>query len=439
MADPRTKETLQEGMHKVEQTVGSPTVCTAKWLQTTTLLFNGTTHSCHHTPRHKIDPIKVRFDPKLLHNTPEKEDQRQKMLNGQRPPECGYCWAIEDVGAISDRVMKSTSSWGKIKAREDLTKFSGNPTYFEVAFDSTCNMKCMYCGPEISSKWMEEIKRDGPYPTSSKLNNIDRLKEQRTMPIPHHDPNPYIDAFWKWWPELYQTLQVFRITGGEPLLSKHTWKLLDILIDTPRKDLELGVNTNLSVNKTMVNAFIDRCKELEDKLKDVIVYTSCEATGKQAEYIRFGMNYDEFAQNCYDVLHNTKRTCLSFMTTIGSLSLFSLEDFTKFILELRKEFGARVRFDYGLLRGPDFMDIRLVDKRISLPHLRSLLNYLETNGIPIDVQRALRLIQYAQKEIKDRDRLLSDFRAFYIEYDKRRKTDFKATFPELAFMLESVS
>ena len=40
------------------------------------------------------------------------------------------------------------------------------------------------------------------------------------MPIPQREPNPYTDAFWKWWPELYRDLHTFRITGGEPLLQK---------------------------------------------------------------------------------------------------------------------------------------------------------------------------------------------------------------------------
>ena len=33
----------------------SSTFCLAKWLQSTTLLYNGETHSCHHPRRHKIN------------------------------------------------------------------------------------------------------------------------------------------------------------------------------------------------------------------------------------------------------------------------------------------------------------------------------------------------------------------------------------------------
>ena len=36
-----------------------------------------------------------------------------------------------------------------------------NPKYVEVAFSNTCNFKCMYCGPQFSSSWVEELKKYG--------------------------------------------------------------------------------------------------------------------------------------------------------------------------------------------------------------------------------------------------------------------------------------
>ena len=52
------------------------------------------------------------LNPKLLHNTPQKKQDRAKMIAGERPKGCEYCWKIEDIGrdAISDRVYKSKIS-----------------------------------------------------------------------------------------------------------------------------------------------------------------------------------------------------------------------------------------------------------------------------------------------------------------------------------------
>ena len=61
----------------------SSSMCGAKWYNATIWLGSGMTTSCHHPLPHKIDPIAVQTNPKLLHNTPEKKQQR-KQRHGYR-------------------------------------------------------------------------------------------------------------------------------------------------------------------------------------------------------------------------------------------------------------------------------------------------------------------------------------------------------------------
>ena len=120
----------------------SASFCAAKWYNATIWLGSGQTTSCHHPPAHSIDKDKVSIDPRLLHNTPQKKDDRAKMIAGERPAGCEYCWKIEDMGrdAISDRVYKS-----KIYPIEALDEAYKNPPdsdvnlrTLEIAFDRTC-------------------------------------------------------------------------------------------------------------------------------------------------------------------------------------------------------------------------------------------------------------------------------------------------------------
>ena len=73
---------------------------------------------------------------------------------------------------------------------------------------------------------MEEIEKHGGYPTSTSFNDLTWVRETNQLPYKHSEENPYVESFWNWWPELYNDLHTFRVTGGEPLLSKDTWKLL---------------------------------------------------------------------------------------------------------------------------------------------------------------------------------------------------------------------
>ena len=40
----------------------------------------------------------------------------------------------------------------------------------------------------------------------------------------------HVEAFWKWFPDLYKTLEVFRIQVANPLMAKKdTFKVLDYI------------------------------------------------------------------------------------------------------------------------------------------------------------------------------------------------------------------
>ena len=238
--------------------------CLAKWTQVTMHLGSGITHSCHHVGAHKIPLAELATNPSALHNTNFKKQIRKEMLAGKRPDECDYCWRIEDnTNNFSDRVTKSSESWSTID-RDKIIASTGDeniyPRYVEVSFSNVCNFKCAYCGPAFSSKWTEEIKANGPY--KLKNNHYNAIKETE-VPILEREENPYIEAFWKWFPEAVKHMQVFRITGGEPLLSKHTTRVIQYLINNPQPNLEFAINSNACPPDVIWKQFVKSIKKLE--------------------------------------------------------------------------------------------------------------------------------------------------------------------------------
>jgi organic radical activating enzyme len=155
------------------------------------------------------------------------------------------------------------------------------------------------------------------------MHNLGYLKSQGRLPYARDEYNPYVEAFWKWWPELYKSIHTFRITGGEPLLSKHTFDVLDWIEANPRNDLTLAINTNMSVPDKIMDRFIERVKTLQHKVARIYVFTSFEAHGEQAEYIRDGLEYDKLIKNVERLLSETEqeKVILGVMTTISNLSV----------------------------------------------------------------------------------------------------------------------
>jgi len=423
----------------------SPSFCLAKWFQTTLYLQNGFNHSCHHPSPHKIPLEEIEVNHKALHNTKFKKQQMQLMLDGEHPSECDYCWRAEDSGNISDRVYKSASEWAYYNfetAIESRTQ-DVEPRYLEISFSNICNFKCAYCSPDLSSQWLDEINKHGAYPTSRNYNDITWFKQIGKMPIHHNDPNPYIDAFWEWWPELYSKLHTLRLTGGEPLLSKDVWRMLDSIEQSNKPELVFAINTNMGVPDKLIDQMIDKLNSISTKIKEVQLFTSGEAVGAQAEYIRYGLDYTQWKTNLEKSLDKTN-FIVCVMTTVNLTSAPSYCDFIRYLLDLRGHYNKnatfnKVQFMTNFLRYPDFLSLTLLDdqsKKAFAERVEELItergNYdgLATLSFA-EVDQLRRMVNYMNTVPDNLAQMRKDFFAFVNEYDHRRATDFVNTFPEL--------
>jgi len=431
--------------------------CLAKWSQVTIHLSTGMTHSCHHPSPHKIPLRELELNPSALHNTRFKKKKRKEMLDGKRPSECDFCWNVEDNSdSFSDRVFKSSEPW----SWQDFDKIKNghwndnvNPRYVEVSFANTCNLKCAYCGPQYSSKWVEEIEEHGGYPTSQDFNNIKNIKERGEMPYLHKEFNPYVEAFWKWWPDLYKDLHTFRITGGEPLLTKDTFKVLEYIQENweQNPNLSLAINTNLSVPDKLIEKFLSIAKDLTEnnKVRELIIFTSVEATGSQAEYTRFGLKYDKFWINVEKLLTTLPKLTVNIMAAFNALSVFTYGDLIEKVFEFKRRFhnkdrywGDALQLDTSYLRWPSHLSIKILEpvhKELIYDAAVKALYYGknpppdDTAGFSdIQIQKIKRTYDYAIADSNfDVEKNRKDFALFISEYDKRRGTNFIETYPEL--------
>jgi pyruvate-formate lyase-activating enzyme len=353
----------------------SPSFCLAKWLQVTVHLGTGKTHSCHHPRAHVVGLDELERDVSALHNSRIKMHvERTDMMNGVQASACDYCWRIENSqpDAISDRHMKSASPWA-LPHLDRVAKHGAlvpiHPTYLEVNMGTTCNMRCLYCSPEFSSKWEEDTTRHGAYklatttlydPTWMRTNHMLQIKCEE-------EQNPYEKAFDAWFPIVVPHLHTLRLTGGEPLLNKSTWRVMEDLIANPRPDLEFAINTNLSTPNKLIDQLIDCLQRLNGKVKTLTVFTSAESTGSHQEFARDGLNWEQFTRNVSRIITETKAR-ITFMTTINVMSNYRLPDFIDYVNNLRKTHDhivgmqySRIGLSLNYMRYPDFMSLRALN------------------------------------------------------------------------------
>ncbi len=425
----------------------SPSFCAAKWYNATIWLGSGQTTSCHHPPAHAIDVEAIKTNPKALHNTTRKKLDRSQMQRGLRPAGCEYCWKIEDMGrdAVSDRVYKS-----KIYPIEALHEAAETPPdddvnlkTLEISFDRTCNFACSYCNPAFSSTWVNDIKRNGPYTEliSDGRNHFTHSHDSSQL-YTINQVNPYIEAFFKWWDsDLHQTLQELRITGGEPLMSGYTWKLIDwFKTNQGRSQTKLAINSNLGMPREKLLDFIDRVKDIPH----LEIYTSNEAVNGAAEYIRDGLDYNLWMHNVQELLEQDSIKAVHFMCTINALCLTTLPNFLSQLMGLKQQYGKeRVNFTLNILRFPSFQSPLVLPTELRTQFKNNLQAWMNTHhDHPLlheyEINHLQRLIDYLDvvktphSDSFDISSLLNDFKKFYTQYDQRRDKDFVTTFPALA-------
>ena len=429
----------------------SASFCAAKWYNATIWLGSGQTTSCHHPPAHLIDVDKVSINPRLLHNTDQKKEDRRKMINGERPPGCEYCWKIEDMGrdAVSDRVYKS-----KIYPIEALDEARNTPytedvdlRTLEIAFDRTCQFACSYCNPAFSSTWVRDIKRNGPYTqlVSDGRNHFTHAHDSAQL-YEYGESNPYIDAFFKWWEsDLHRTLQELRITGGEPLMSGHTWKLIDwFKTNSGKSSTRLAINSNLG---TQVD--IDRLLA-STKGMAIDIYTSNEAVGTQAEYIRDGLVWADWIHNVNRLLSSKQFRGIHVMCTINALCLDSLDQLLECIVKWKLEYGRdAISFTLNILRFPSFQSPLVLPDDIRTRYKNQLATFMvrhkgysylhehEWNHVQRLVDY-LDVVKTPHSDAFEMPKLLNDFKQFFSQYDQRRSKDFGTAFPNLKEWYETL-
>ena len=429
---------LLQGLNTV-----SPSFCLAKWYSVSLHLPTGKTHSCYHPPAHNIPLEELATSSDALHNTKYKKEQRAKMLAGERPKECEFCWALEDQGNISDRAYRSFDVYEPELIEAAQVEENPKPKYLEVNFNQACNLKCSYCSPHLSTEWHKEVKKHGAYQMDGFKHNDPLWVEN--LGINNASDNPYIQAFWDWFPDIYPTLKTFRMTGGEPLMDKNTFRVFDYVKENPNPKLHLSITSNCCPPGDQWQKFLTNLQELESSIDHFMLYCSLDSWGEQAEYIRHGLNFTNLYHNVTRYLQVGKKHSVTFIITANLLSLSGWLEYIKQIHQLRMSFNTDrqlIWFDTPMLHDPKWMSMKLATPEMLQPLLESI-EYMEANRETInnrfkgfkdfEVDKVRRLYEWARIPLNTSEELIAkkNFDLFFKQHDIRRNTNIQETFPKL--------
>jgi len=420
----------------------STSFCAAKWYNVSIWLGNGRTASCHHPLAHSIPKGELLENKTALHNTKFKKEQRKKMLEGERPAECSYCWRVEDAaekdsGIFSDRVYQTYRYTDEeVKAIQKMP-WDANviPKTVELAFDNLCNLACSYCNAEFSSTWHQDISRGGPYQNMKTTGGF-TFKNTGHHAMPYGNKNinnPYIEKFYEWFEEIRGGLQELRVSGGEPARSPSFWQLLEMC---DNETFNFAVNSNLIMEDERMDTLLDAAKNF----KAFDLYTSAECIGELQEFVRDGFEWDTWEKNILRAYHSENVRDVHIMMTISALSVWSVDEFLQKIINWRKEFDDKDAFymSVNILRFPSFQSVNIISQDVkntiadkvekTINQNRGWMKEWETNHY----ERLVTYLRNVDVSYEDSDAMQNkhnDFKHFVLQYAKRRQKPIEQYLP----------
>ena len=387
------------------------TACQLKWNWSTIFLTTEETASCHRTNHHTFDTSTFDF-----HNTPNKLDDRQRMLQGQWPKQgCDYCKNIELAGGQSDRItnLNFPGMHAPPELDQNPTATQVTPRILEVYFDNTCNLKCLYCGPHFSSLWDAENVKFGQV-AFNKSSNIESNKQK----------------IFDWIKINGHQLTVFNILGGEPLYQRELEQCLDIFDQHPAPELKLQIFTNLNCKLSHLQKIVTQVKQLidQDKLREFEITASLDCWGAPQEYVRYPLDLKNWEKN-FEYLVTQSWVNLIISSTVTPLTIKTLPE----LLEKIKFWNQtrRVYHYQNSVNNPSYMFIDIFGDIFVEDFEKSLA--LKPDNTPEEKSSKQYLKGIATQSASAGPNILEITKLFNFlnEMDCRRSTSWKQTFPWL--------
>jgi organic radical activating enzyme len=301
-----------------------------------------------------LNPVSL-FDKEALQKV------RNDLKNGIKNKHCGVCWFHESKGMQSWRQMGNA---GYIN--DDIEKT------IEVYLDNTCDLSCIYCSHKYSSKWAQEITHaskedqqflqtvlnDDTFVATEKVNHTKIILDTISDIGKKSKPNKHYNII---------------LLGGEPLLSPFQKKdIIDDIVNAFYKEtytdrfLTIGIVTNGNTPDTIIDKTIKTILDKQKKYPNITfkINLSMESVGDIAEFVRYGVNWNQFLKNYKKYLE--AEIIVGFSMTVNIVSFDNMPKFFEQIFRLTTEYSPwrkRTYFRLNLVEYPRFLSIALFDER----------------------------------------------------------------------------
>jgi hypothetical protein len=388
---------------------------------------------------------------------------RQQMMAGEKPASCLKCYKEEAAGHRSKRQWE-TEYWMRdgidphqlvAETYEDGST-DAKLAYIDIRMGTKCQLGCVMCSPHDSTGWVKDWNKVFP-----KIQNED-LKQTMVW----EDKGKTFGASYNWhkdnplfWDQLYGQIPNIRqlyFAGGEATVIEEHYEILDKVIEMGYADkIEVRYNSN--------------CIEIPDRLleqwkhfKKVRMHYSVDSIFEMNDYIRYPSTWEHTEKQFRLLDEKTSNNVeITIACAVNALNIHYIPDFLRWKLEqgFHKTnmwpFGAG-GINYHFVYWPPHLNVKVLPREFLDKTEKKYEEFIEwwtenyELGVPTwhkgkvskekwldaayGIKRLRGMINFARSE--DWTRRLPEFREYINTLDEQRGTDFRKTFPEMAYLLD---
>lgn len=322
---------------------------------------------------------------------------KKTLLNGHIPKNCRTCTNLELNKNNSMREFYNT-------IHPDI---DNGLQFLDIRWNTLCNLNCIYCNEEWSSKWAH-------------IKNVDRVCKRSS-----ENNNDLLS----WVLDNSSNLKEIMLVGGEPLLMKQNYQLLSNL--DPKVKISIITNLSCDIEKNPI------AQLLINKFGENVVWTvSLENVGKKLEYVRHGISSNLIEKNIK--LLTTKNLNVTIQYVYGIFSSFDLVSTICHYSNL----GIEV-FNFTTVKENEILDIFNYPKsileysKVQLTHALTLENQLNLKFI--DLSKIYLRMKYTLSRKPKASINTKKFLEEISNYDKFNSLEFSKVFQdEYKFILENL-
>lgn len=203
-------------------------------------------------------------------------DLQQEFLQDRRPDVCQRCWESEDADIQSRRMQENVFLDAKLdrdieKIADDAKNSQAQINLYQINLGSLCNSTCVTCGPGASTAWKHLAGE-------SKSIRIENATVDDNFDTIKHQIN-------------WATARRINLLGGEPLLIKKSFDILEALAAAGNFDCHVSFVTNGSVQLT------DAQKAMFKQFTDIMCCFSIDGIGATFDYLRYPLKWEQVSRN----------------------------------------------------------------------------------------------------------------------------------------------